>query len=90
MNRLYQWLSGRASFFRCDTSDRDTSRTIRTAVTVERQDMTLLVVGTADAGFDICPLCGNKLAPAPAEQPCGRLLKGAISQGHGLVEVPPP
>jgi len=80
MNRLFQWLSGRASFFRTDVSGRGTSRTIRTEVTVERQGMTLLVGGAGAAGFDTCPLCGNKLTPDQAEPPSGRLLKGSISQ----------
>jgi hypothetical protein len=71
-NRLYQWLSQRASFFRPDTSGRGTSRTVRTEVTVQRERITLLV-GDAAAGFDTCPLCGNKLAPAQAEQPRLRL-----------------
>jgi hypothetical protein len=36
-------------------------------VTVEREGMTLLV-GDAAAGFDTCPLCGNKLASAQTEE----------------------
>jgi hypothetical protein len=90
MNRLYQWLSGRASFFRSDTSGRGASRTVRTEVTVERQGMTLLAGGMAAAGFDTCPLCGSKVAPDQAEQPSGRLLKGSISQETGPVDSPPP
>jgi len=89
MNRLYQWLSGRASFFRSDTSGHGASRTVRTEVTVERQGMTLLVGGAA-AGFDICPLCGTKLAPNQAERLGDRLLKGSISHGPGRVDVPSP
>jgi hypothetical protein len=80
MNRLYQWLSERASSFRSDTTDRGTSRTIRTEVTVERQGMTLLVGGAA-AGFDNCPLCGQQLAPEQAEQARLRLQDGSVSQG---------
>jgi hypothetical protein len=68
MNRLYQWLSGRASFFRSDTSGRGASRTVRTEVTVERQGVTLLLGGAAAVSFDVCPLCGNKLAPAQTEK----------------------
>ncbi len=79
MNRLYQWLSERASSFRSDSSGGGTSRTVRTEVTVERQGMTLLVGGAA-AGFDTCPLCGQKLAPAQAEQARLRLEEGSISQ----------
>jgi uncharacterized Zn finger protein (UPF0148 family) len=67
MNRLYQWLSERARFFRSDTSDQGMRRTVRTEVTVEREGMTLMMGGTA-AGFDICPLCGNKLTPSQTEQ----------------------
>jgi hypothetical protein len=75
--RLYQWLSGWASFFRSNPPDRRTSRTIRTEVTVQRQGMTLLV-GDA-ASFDTCPLCGSALAPEQAEQARLRLSKGSIS-----------
>lgn len=80
VNRLYQWLSGRASFFRIGTSSRGAGRTIRTEVTVERQSMTLVLSGAA-AGFDTCPLCGTKLAPNQAEQLNGRLLETSISHG---------
>jgi hypothetical protein len=79
MKRLYQWLSARASFFRSDTSGRGTGRTVRTEVTVERQGMTLLV-GSAAAAFDNCPLCGQTLAPAQAEQARLRLQEGSISE----------
>ncbi len=85
MNRLYQWLSQRASSFRSDTSSRGTSRTVRTEVTVERQGMTLLMGGSA-AGFDNCPLCGQKLAPAQAEQARLRLQQGSISPDNSPVD----
>jgi hypothetical protein len=48
-------------------------------VTVERQGMTLLV-GSAAAGFENCPLCGQQLAPVLAEQAKLRLREGSISQ----------
>jgi hypothetical protein len=48
-------------------------------VTVERQGMTLLVGGGV-TGFDNCPLCGQALAPAQAEQARLRLQQGSISQ----------
>jgi hypothetical protein len=79
MNRLYQWVSQRASFFRSDVSGRGTNRTVRTEVTVERQGMTLLIGGAA-SGFENCPLCGQQLAPAQAEQARLRLQEGSISQ----------
>lgn len=78
VNRLYQWLSDRASFFRSAAYGRATSRSVRTEVTVERRGMTLLVGGTA-AGLDICPLCGQKLVPARAEQAKLRLQEGLNS-----------
>ena len=68
MKRLYQWFRGWASFFRSGTPSPGTTRTVRTEVTtVQREGMTLLV-GNATAGFDICPFCGQALAPAQAEQ----------------------
>jgi hypothetical protein len=76
-NRLYQWLGQRASFFRFDRSGRG-SHTIRTEVTVQHEAVTLLV-GDAAAGFDTCPLCGNKLDPEQAETTRLRLPKGPIS-----------
>ena len=79
MHRLYQWLTQRTSSFRSDTSDRGTSRTVRTEITVERQGITLLV-GDAAAGFENSPLCGQSLAPAQAEQARLRLQQGSISQ----------
>ena len=79
MHRIYQWLYGRASFFRSDVPGRGGSRIVRTEVTVERQGMTLLVGGTA-GGFDTCPLCGQKLAPAQVEQARLRLQQGSISE----------
>jgi hypothetical protein len=79
MNRLYQWLTERASFFRSDRSDQGMSRTVRTEVTVQQERMTLMVDGAA-AGFDICPLCGNNLAPAQTEKAIARLQQGSLSQ----------
>jgi len=84
MNRIYQWLSGRASFFRSDTSGRGANRTLRTEVTVERQGMTLLVGGVA-AGFDTCPLCGQTLAPTKAEVGEAPPLTGSTAQDFPVV-----
>jgi uncharacterized protein with PIN domain len=41
--------------------------------------MTLLLGGAA-ARFDNCPLCGQKLAPAQAEQARLQLQEGSISE----------
>jgi hypothetical protein len=67
MKRLYQWFSEWASFFRSDAISHRTSQTVCTEVTVRAEGLTLLV-GSAAAGFDICPLCGQKLAPGQPEQ----------------------
>lgn len=88
MLRLYQWLSERASFFRYDAVGHGTNRIVRTETTVRREGMTLLV-GSA-ASLDICPLCGNKLAPTQAEQARLRLPEGSISQETGPVDTQPP
>jgi hypothetical protein len=66
MKRLYQWFSERASFFRSSKFSQGTTHTVRTEVTVQREGLTVLLGGAT--GFDICPLCGHKLAPAQAEQ----------------------
>jgi hypothetical protein len=78
MKGLYQWLSERASFFLSDTAGNGTSRTVRTEVTVQREGMTLLVTGGATS-FDICPLCGQKVAPAQQGQASVHLQKVSIS-----------
>ena len=47
-------------------------RTVRTEVTVEREQATLLVRGGAFGSFDRCPLCGQKIEPAaPLDQAFG-------------------
>jgi hypothetical protein len=86
MNRLYQWLIDRASFFRSVRSSHGNGRTIRTEVTVERQSTAVLIGGAAVVGFDTCPLCGGKLAPAQAQPPSSRLLEGSIVQETGSVK----
>jgi hypothetical protein len=54
-------------------------RVVQTEVTVERQGVTVLLSGVAAAGFDICPLCGQRLAPYQAEQIRDCLHKGSAS-----------
>jgi len=89
--RIYQWLSRRASSFRSVASGRGPIRTVRTEVTEERQRL-ILLAGRATAGFDLCPFCGQKLAPAPAPVVFtqGRLSEGSISQEPAPVDRPPP
>jgi hypothetical protein len=64
MNRLYQWLSGRASIFRTASVGSAMSRTVSTQVTVQTESTTLMA-GTS-AAFDLCPFCGQKLARSQA------------------------
>jgi len=78
MKRLYQWFNKRASLFRSDTPSQGSTRTVWTEVTVQREGLTLLMGGAVE-GFDNCPLCGQKLAPAQAEQARLRLLEGEVS-----------
>jgi len=89
MRRLYQWLSERASFFRYDVRGHGTRGMVRTETTVRREGITLLV-GSALASFDTCPLCGSKLAPAHAEQARLRLLQESVSQEARSVDSRPP
>ncbi len=49
--------------------------------------MTLLV-GVVTADFENCPLCGQKLAPAQAEQARLRLQEGSISQEDVPSDLP--
>ena len=61
MQRLYQWFSERASFFRYDAVGHRNRSTVRTETTVRREGVTLLVGGAPTRAFDACPLCGKKL-----------------------------
>ncbi len=65
------------------------SRIVRTEVTVERQAMTLVVNG-GSVEFDRCPLCGQELAPAQAEQARLRLDKRSTSQAAFPIDGDPP
>jgi hypothetical protein len=88
--RIYQWLASRASFFRSEASSgHGTGRTVRTEVTVEQKATTLLV-GNMPAVFDICPLCGQKLAPEHAERAGHRVIEGSIPQASAPLDRPPP
>jgi hypothetical protein len=89
VKRLYQWFSERASFFHSEAPSTGTTRTVRTEVTVQREAMTFLV-SEAAAGFDICPLCGQKVAPAQVGQPSFHLQKASTSPGTGPFEAPFP
>jgi len=80
MQRLYQWLSERASFFRYDTVGHATSSRVCTETTIRREGVTLLVGGATPLGLDICPLCGSKLTPEQLELTRHQLSGEPISQ----------
>jgi len=73
MQRLFQSLRERAGFCRAETSGHGGSRTVRTDVTVEREETTVLVGGVSSWAFDTCPFCGHKIEPARAAQVRARL-----------------
>ena len=77
MRGLYQWFSERASLFLSDTGDQGQSRTLRTEVTTQREATTLMVSG-GTAGFDTCPLCGQKVVPVEAEPTSPHFREGSI------------
>lgn len=84
--RLYQWLWQRARLPRPDPALGGLSRTVRTEVTIERLEKTLLV-GGAPVDLDHCPFCGQKLLPPQAEQ-VGLLLQ-ADSAAHPCLPADP-
>jgi hypothetical protein len=84
MRRLYQWLSAQTSFFRYDATVHGAGSTVRTQTTTVRREG-ILLLGNAPGSLDICPLCGNNLAPTPAEQARPRLIEG----DNGITETGP-
>jgi hypothetical protein len=89
MKRLYQWFSERASLFLSDTGDRGQNRTLRTEVTTQREATTLMVSG-GTSGFDLCPLCGQKVVPVEAEQTSPHLRQASMSQKADPMKDPFP
>ena len=88
MQRLYQWLSGRASFFRYVGVGHGKNSRISTETTVRREGVTLLVGSAGSLDLDICPFCGSKLAReqrAPAKH---QFSGESIAQKSGQVDFP--
>jgi hypothetical protein len=79
MNQLYQWLRRRTSLFRSKKADPGATQTVCTEVTVHRERTTVLVAGVGKV-FDICPLCGQSMAPAQAERARLHLVEGSTAQ----------
>ena len=89
MKRLYQWFTERASFSASDAVANRMSRTVQTEVTVQREAMTLLV-GEGLPGFNICPLCGQKVAPTHVGLASSHLQKVSTAPEVGSVIAPMP
>ena len=81
MRRLFQTLCERVGFSRAETCRHGEGHTIRTEVTVEREEMTVRLGGVTYGTLDTCPVCGHKLAPGQAEQARLRLPGGAPKVG---------
>jgi hypothetical protein len=73
--RLFNWAR-----FGSSPSVPVVTRVVHTDVTVDRQGVTVLLSGGAAADFDICPLCGQTLAPAQRAQIRAGLQKGSASR----------
>ena len=83
MQRLYQWLSHRASFFRSDLSSGGRVRSVRTDVMLERQE-TILVVSGAAVDLNCCPLCGHELAGPQDKEARIRLQRDSMTHDNKL------
>ncbi len=51
--------------FRVESQDDGTRRSVRTEVTVQEREQTLVLEGTSWGGPKTCPLCGNPMFPVP-------------------------
>jgi hypothetical protein len=79
VKELYQRLFRRAISFLSGSSAPTGGRVVQTEVTVERQSVTVQIRGVAAADFEMCPLCGQALAPTHAEKIPGCPQKGLAS-----------
>jgi hypothetical protein len=77
MHRLFQSFCELVGFSRAQTSRHGELHTIRTQVTVEREETTVQLGGATSGPLDACPMCGRKLAPGQTDQARGRLEGGA-------------
>lgn len=81
MRKFYQWLRRWGRLFEARTSG-SSRRITHTEITVEHQGVTVLTGELAAVGLQVCPLCGQKLQPQPAEQTRLRLEQGSDLQGE--------
>jgi len=81
VHRLYQWLQERATFFRTRPRPSEPRRMIRTQVTVEEQQRTVLVNLSSVSGVCLCPLCGHPVSTLPAD------VAGSVTLEHSQVHA---
>ena len=67
-------------FFRVESHGDETQTTVRTEVTVEEQQSTVLLASTSWSGPKTCPLCGNPMFPVP--EPLSDAKAQALKLGH--------
>jgi hypothetical protein len=72
MRRIIQSLCERVGFSRVLTTRLGESHTIRTEVTVEREEVTVQFGCAASGSRDACPMCGYRLVHGPANKARGR------------------
>ena len=70
-------------FSRGETSGHGASRTVRTEVTVEREETIVLVGNVASGASETCPLCGHK----PASEHSA-MVRGSLAAGPGSPSGP--
>jgi hypothetical protein len=67
-------------FFRVESHDDKTQTTVRTEVTVQEQQSTVLLTSTSWSGPKTCPLCGNPMFPVP--EPLSDAKAQPLKLGH--------
>jgi hypothetical protein len=67
-------------FFRVESRDDATRTTVRTEVTVQEKQSSMLLASTSWSGPKNCPLCGNPMFPVP--EPLSDDKAQALKLGH--------
>jgi hypothetical protein len=71
-------------FFRVESHDDETRRTVRTEVTVQEQQRAVLFSGIPGTAPKTCPLCGNPLFPVTTHLDDAQ--SQAVLLGHSKVQ----
>jgi hypothetical protein len=90
VTRLYQWLHDRATSFYAWSSSRRRTNTLRTQITVQQQERTLLVCGHGQVNAATCPLCGQALSGAPDFRIEAGTEVSSATRSAGCMEYNPP